>query len=75
MVHRLAARAALARRVEAPLVSERLAFVRAGGVESGHRLPLPGTREALDVVAANVRAAYAGRLGCAGRGRNDESLS
>ncbi len=54
---RLAALAALARRVRAPLVSEHLAFVRAGGVESGHLLPLPRTREALDVVVANVRAA------------------
>ena len=54
---RLAALAALARRVQAPLVSEHLAFVRAGGVESGHLLPLPRTREALDVVVANVRAA------------------
>jgi uncharacterized protein len=54
---RLAALAALARRVQAPLVSEHLAFVRAGGVESGHLLPLPRTREALDVAVANVRAA------------------
>jgi uncharacterized protein len=54
---RLAALAALARRVQAPLVSEHLAFVRAGGVESGHLLPLPRTREALEVVVANVCAA------------------
>lgn len=49
--------AQLARRVDAPLVSEHLAFVRAGGNESGHLLPLPRTREALDVVVANVRQA------------------
>src|SRR5262249_43266683 len=32
-------------------------FVRAGGLESGHLLPLPRTAEALAVVVANVRAA------------------
>jgi uncharacterized protein (UPF0276 family) len=47
----------LARRVGAPLVSEHLSFVRAGELESGHLLPLPRTREALDVVIANVRLA------------------
>jgi uncharacterized protein (UPF0276 family) len=47
----------LARRVGAPLVSEHLAFVRGGGVEMGHLLPLPRTREVLDIVVANVRAA------------------
>jgi uncharacterized protein (UPF0276 family) len=54
---RLAALARLARRLEAPLVSEHLAFVRAVGLETGHLLPLPRTREALDIVIANVRAA------------------
>src|SRR5205814_2127668 len=49
--------ARLAQRVQAPLVSEHLCFVRAGGLESGHLLPLPRTREALAVVVANVRAA------------------
>ena len=42
-----------------PLVSEHLAFVRAGGLEAGHLLPVPRTREALDVVAENVRIAQA----------------
>lgn len=51
--------ARLARRVAAPLVSEHLAFVRAGGLESGHLQPVPRTREALDVVIANVRLAMA----------------
>jgi uncharacterized protein (UPF0276 family) len=46
-----------ARRVGAPLVSEHLAFVRAGGLASGHLLALPRTPEALAVVVANVRAA------------------
>ena len=54
---RLAALARLAARFEAPLVSEHIAFVRGGGVESGHLLPLPRTREALDVLVENVRAA------------------
>jgi uncharacterized protein (UPF0276 family) len=49
----------LARRVQAPLVSEHLSFVRAGGLESGHLLPLPRTPETVEVVAANVRAAQA----------------
>jgi uncharacterized protein (UPF0276 family) len=56
---RLAALAALARRFEAPLVSEHLAFVRGGGLETGHLLPLPRTRDALELVVANVRAAQA----------------
>lgn len=56
---RLASLADLARRVEAPLVSEHLCFVRAGGRESGHLLPLPRTREALGVVVENVRRAKA----------------
>jgi uncharacterized protein (UPF0276 family) len=55
--HALAHLARLAERVAAPLVSEHLAFVRAGGVETGHLLPLPRTREALDIVVANVRMA------------------
>jgi len=56
---RLDALAQLARRVNAPFVSEHIAFVRAGGIETGHLLPLPRTREALDVVVRNVRAAQA----------------
>jgi uncharacterized protein (UPF0276 family) len=54
---RLAALGDLARRAGAPLVSEHLSFVRAGGLESCHLLPLPRTRDALEVVVANVRAA------------------
>lgn len=41
----------------APLVSEHIAFVRAGGREAGHLLPVPRSRAALDVVVANVRTA------------------
>lgn len=49
--------AQLAVAVGAPLVSEHACFVRAGGLESGHLLPLPRTRAALDVLADNVAAA------------------
>jgi uncharacterized protein len=51
--------AACARALDAPLVSEHLAFVRSGGWEAGHLLPVPRTREALAVLVANVRAAQA----------------
>ncbi|GAA1859483.1 DUF692 domain-containing protein [Asanoa iriomotensis] len=46
--------ATVAERLDAPLVSEHIAFVRAGGVEAGHLLPLPRSREAVDAVVANV---------------------
>ena len=52
--------AALAARVEAlgaPLVSEHAAFVRAGGRDAGHLLPVPRTRDALAVLVENVRIA------------------
>jgi uncharacterized protein len=54
---RLRALAWLAQRLDAPLVSEHIAFVRAGGVETGHLLPLPRTEAALEVLVANVRTA------------------
>ena len=54
---RLAALARLAERLDAPLVSEHLAFVRGGGIETGHLLPLPRTHEMLDVIVANIRTA------------------
>ncbi|BFV56847.1 hypothetical protein KCMC57_up19510 [Kitasatospora sp. CMC57] len=41
----------------APLVTEHLAFVRAGGQEAGHLLPVPRSRDALRVIAENVRIA------------------
>ena len=56
---RLDALARLAARCHAPLVSEHIAFVRGGGLETGHLLPLPRTREALDLVVANIRLAKA----------------
>lgn len=61
---RLAALAHLAQTLDAPLVSEHIAFVRAGGpptgtpvLQAGHLLPVPRTRDALDVLCANVRIA------------------
>ena len=45
----------LARRFDSPVVSEHIAFVRAGGMEAGHLLPLPRTKSALRVVIDNVR--------------------
>lgn len=61
--------AALAERAEvlgSPLVTEHIAFVRAGGaltaspsLEAGHLLPVPRTRDALDVLCENVRVAQA----------------
>ncbi len=56
---RLAALARLAKRLDAPLVSEHLAFVRAGGVEAGHLLPVPRTAEMLDILVENIREAKA----------------
>lgn len=47
--------AACAAELDAPLVSEHIAFVRAGGRDAGHLLPLPRTREALAELTANVR--------------------
>ncbi|GGK24140.1 hypothetical protein GCM10010124_15830 [Pilimelia terevasa] len=46
--------AAVAAALGAPYVSEHIAFVRAGGVEAGHLLPLPRTREAVAAMAANT---------------------
>ncbi|KAA0025004.1 DUF692 domain-containing protein [Antrihabitans cavernicola] len=47
--------AACAVALDAPLVSEHIAFVRADGIEAGHLLPVPRTREALDVLSENIR--------------------
>ncbi|WEH38986.1 DUF692 domain-containing protein [Streptomyces sp. AM 2-1-1] len=61
---RLADLAARVRLLGAPLVTEHLAFVRAGGpltgspaLEAGHLLPVPRTWDALDVLCENVRIA------------------
>ncbi|WP_406341941.1 DUF692 domain-containing protein [Streptomyces sp. NBC_00648] len=61
---RLADLAALAQALSAPLVTEHIAFVRAGGaltasprLEAGHLLPVPRTWDALEVLCENVRIA------------------
>ncbi len=56
---RLARLAGLAERVGSPVVSEHVAFCRAGGLEAGHLLPVPRTRAALGVLTENIRAAQA----------------
>jgi uncharacterized protein (UPF0276 family) len=57
--NRLARLAALAEKFGSPLVSEHVAFCRAGGMETGHLLPVPRTRAALDVLSDNIRVAQA----------------
>ncbi|MFI9723973.1 DUF692 domain-containing protein [Streptomyces sp. NPDC052396] len=54
---RLARLARAAGALSAPLVTEHLAFVRSGGLEAGHLLPVPRTRETLRVITENVRIA------------------
>ncbi|WP_424211256.1 DUF692 domain-containing protein [Streptomyces sp. BI20] len=56
---RLAALAERAVALGAPLVTEHIAFVRtsAPALEAGHLLPVPRTRDALDVLCENVRIA------------------
>jgi uncharacterized protein (UPF0276 family) len=43
----------------APLVSEHIALVRAGGTEAGHLLPLPRSWDAVHTIVDNVRQATA----------------
>ncbi|MER7840583.1 DUF692 domain-containing protein [Streptomyces sp. NPDC096040] len=64
--HRLTALAERAAALGSPLVTEHIAFVRAGGpltasplLEAGHLLPVPRTRDALDVLCENIRIAQA----------------
>jgi uncharacterized protein (UPF0276 family) len=56
---RLDTLARLAEQLGAVCVSEHVAFVRAGGIESGHLLPVPRADEALEVLVENVRWAQA----------------
>lgn len=51
---RIAQFVAAAATVRAPLVSEHVAFVRAGGVEAGHLLPIPRTRASVEAIVRNV---------------------
>nr|WP_043179529.1 DUF692 domain-containing protein [Streptomyces sp. NRRL F-5123] len=54
---RLAHLAACAQALDAPLVSEHIAFTRAGQWEAGHLIPVPRTWDTVAVVAENVRIA------------------
>ena len=54
---RLERLARAADRLGAPLVSEHLAFVRAGGRSSGHLLPIERSWRMVDVVVENIRIA------------------
>ncbi|MDI3389478.1 DUF692 family protein [Streptomyces sp. B-S-A8] len=61
---RLSALAERAEALGAPLVTEHIAFVRAGGaltasprLEAGHLLPVPRTKDSLDVLCEHVRIA------------------
>ncbi|MGU3432938.1 DUF692 domain-containing protein [Actinomycetes bacterium M1A6_2h] len=56
---RVAHLAACADALGSPVVSEHIAFVRADGLEAGHLLPMPRTREAVDVLSRNIVAAQA----------------
>ncbi|MCP2258315.1 hypothetical protein LX15_002009 [Streptoalloteichus tenebrarius] len=56
---RVAHLAAVAESLGAPLVSDHVAFVRGDGWEAGHLLPVPRTRDALEVLVANVLDAQA----------------
>jgi hypothetical protein len=47
----------LAMMLDAPYVSEHIAFVRGGGYESGHLLPLERNNEMLEIVIENVQYA------------------
>jgi uncharacterized protein len=51
--------AAVAAAFDSPLVSEHVAFVRAGDAVAGHLMPVPRTREALEVLIENVEIAQA----------------
>ena len=70
---RVAHLAAVADALDAPLVSEHIAFVRAGGLEAGHLLPVPRSREAVDAVVRQ-RPAHPGRAAGADRAGTDRGV-
>ncbi|QWF76877.1 DUF692 domain-containing protein [Amycolatopsis sp. CA-230715] len=47
--------AAVTDALDAPMASDHVCFVRAGGLDAGHLIPLPRTRAALDVLVDNVK--------------------
>ncbi len=57
--HRIEHFAGAAAVLGAPLASEHVAFVRAGGVEAGHLLPVPRSRESLAALVRNVKLTQA----------------
>jgi uncharacterized protein (UPF0276 family) len=52
--HRITHLAQAAEALGSELVSEHIAFVRAGGLEAGHLLPVPRTRDSLAALTANI---------------------
>ncbi len=56
---RLRRLADLAERLDAPLVSEHIAYVRADGLEAGHLLPVARTMQSLEILCENVAEAQA----------------
>jgi uncharacterized protein (UPF0276 family) len=53
--HRIERLRLLTAKLEAPVVSEHVAFVRAGGLEAGHLLPVARTRTAMELLVENVK--------------------
>jgi uncharacterized protein (UPF0276 family) len=49
--------AELADELGAPVASDHVCFVRAGGLDAGHLIPVPRTNDALDVLVDNVKLA------------------
>jgi uncharacterized protein (UPF0276 family) len=47
--------AAVAEELGAPVASDHVCFVRADGLDAGHLMPLPRSRDALDVLVDNVK--------------------
>ncbi|SDY33411.1 hypothetical protein SAMN05421504_105194 [Amycolatopsis xylanica] len=47
--------AAITEELGAPMASDHVCFVRAGGLDAGHLIPVPRTRDALDVLVDNVK--------------------
>ncbi|OZD07203.1 endonuclease [Rhodococcus sp. 06-235-1A] len=52
--HRIAHLERVASLLGSPVVSEHIAFVRADGIEAGHLIPMPRTREAVTVLTRNI---------------------
>ncbi len=71
---RVAHLAVCAEKLDAPLVSEHIAFVRAGGMEAGHLLPVPRSREALDVLVRHVRQLAGSAPGAGGAGADRRAV-